>query len=259
MGAPTPRWSRCAPKTTYSFLSTGSEPGSMPITFCDSTSDSLHVLRRAQANMQRKMRQRFALIRQRQQLGKGVAGGREELLGVRRVDRRAELLARACRKPPPVPSLDSSARASNAPTECPSLSDSRSPPRQSRRRCGSPSSAPSGMNNASANFPGYRTALRRCTPRSCPSNPSPRNRRTCIPESKVRSRKTPASASIFSAKPARTRQVGVFAQLQRRDLAIAHHRQAGMLFVNLRDFEFDRLQIAVDAGRLQPRALEFAR
>ena len=32
-----------------------------------------------------------------------------------------------------------------------------------------------------------------------------------------------------------------------------------MLFINLRHFEFDRLQIAVDARRLEPRALEFAR
>jgi len=31
-----------------------------------------------------------------------------------------------------------------------------------------------------------------------------------------------------------------------------------MLFVNLRDLEFHRLQIAVDARRLQPRVLKFA-
>ena len=51
---------------------------------------------------------------------------------------------------------------------------------------------------------------------------------------------------------------GVLAQHQFLGLAVAHQRQAGFRFFKPARMEADRLDVAVRAGRLQPRAFEFS-
>ena len=99
---------------------------------------------------------------------------------------------------------------------------------------------------------------RRYRPRSCPSGPGPRNRRCAIPESTVRSRRKPPAHR--SAGPVRRAPLNVASSPSLSGVALPSRTIARLedAFVNLRHVEFDRLQVAGGARRLQSRALKFA-
>ena len=77
--------------------------------------------RRLEARRQREARHRLVAVDEREHLGEGVAGSGEQLVGVRRVHRDRQLLARRIveRRRRRATSPAAAARASSAPTGCP--------------------------------------------------------------------------------------------------------------------------------------------